>query len=78
MIYDSIRVLCTIEEEKRVQKEKRAAEKRAAAARRRRYVGDVFLFRMELCVLGLHCQIQAGIDYLAASMSPIVPTMSQL
>ncbi|KAL4316469.1 hypothetical protein AHAS_Ahas15G0288200 [Arachis hypogaea] len=34
------------------------------------YVGDVFLFRMELCVLGLHGQIQAGIDYLAASMSP--------
>ncbi|RYR50080.1 hypothetical protein Ahy_A07g036637 [Arachis hypogaea] len=170
MIYDSIRVLCTIEEEKRVQEEKRAAEeKRTAAvadvvtiaadepfaasestiecsssaettvsvavpapesageqqsatdngagnkqpktvnrgeadakmARRMRqrgdiraakmmrlkhlwlncdkrivgaipgvYVGDVFLFRMELCVLGLHGQIQAGIDYLAASMSP--------
>jgi len=32
-------------------------------------VGDVFLFRMELCVLGLHGQIQAGIDYLPASMS---------
>ncbi|XP_057724612.1 histone-lysine N-methyltransferase family member SUVH9-like [Arachis stenosperma] len=182
MIYDSIRALCTIEEEKRVQEEKRAAEKRAAAAEEERraaaaaatvadavtiaadepfagsestvecsssaettvsvavpapesageqqsatdngagynqtetvnrgeadakmarrmrqrgdiraaqmmrikdlwlnrdkrivgaipgvYVGDVFLFRMELCVLGLHGQIQAGIDYLAASMSP--------
>ncbi|XP_014505842.1 histone-lysine N-methyltransferase family member SUVH9 [Vigna radiata var. radiata] len=32
-------------------------------------VGDLFLFRMELCVLGLHGQIQAGIDYLPASMS---------
>ncbi|RYQ98733.1 hypothetical protein Ahy_B07g086496 isoform A [Arachis hypogaea] len=164
MIYDSIRVLCTIEEEKRVQEEKRAAavadvvtiaadepfaasestiecsssaettvsvavpapesageqqsannngagdkqpetvnrgEADAKMARRMRqrgdiraaqmmrlkhlwlncdkrivgaipgvYVGDVFLFRMELCVLGLHGQIQAGIDYLAASMSP--------
>ncbi|KAK7250696.1 hypothetical protein RIF29_33290 [Crotalaria pallida] len=33
------------------------------------YVGDMFLFRMELCVLGLHGQIQAGIDYLPGSMS---------
>jgi len=32
-------------------------------------VGDVFLFRMELCVFGLHGQIQAGIDYLPGSMS---------
>jgi euchromatic histone-lysine N-methyltransferase len=32
------------------------------------YVGDVFLFRMELCVVGLHMQIQAGIDYLSKSM----------
>ncbi|PNY03046.1 putative histone-lysine N-methyltransferase H3 lysine-9 specific suvh9-like protein, partial [Trifolium pratense] len=31
------------------------------------YVGDVFLFRMELCVVGLHMQIQAGIDYLPKS-----------
>lgn len=31
------------------------------------YVGDVFLFRMELCVIGLHMQIQAGIDYLPKS-----------
>ena len=32
-------------------------------------VGDLFLFRMELCVVGLHGQIQAGIDFLPASMS---------
>lgn len=30
-------------------------------------VGDLFLFRMELCVIGLHMQIQAGIDYLPKS-----------
>lgn len=33
-------------------------------------VGDLFLYRMELLVVGLHCQTQAGIDYLPASMSP--------
>ncbi|KAA8527829.1 hypothetical protein F0562_035302 [Nyssa sinensis] len=32
-------------------------------------VGDVFFFRMELCVVGLHGQSQAGIDYLPASQS---------
>ncbi|CAL9752376.1 unnamed protein product, partial [Musa acuminata subsp. burmannicoides] len=32
-------------------------------------VGDVFFFRMELCVLGLHGQSQAGIDYVPASRS---------
>lgn len=26
-------------------------------------IGDLFLFRMELCVVGLHGQAQAGIDY---------------
>jgi euchromatic histone-lysine N-methyltransferase len=31
------------------------------------YGGDVFLFRMELCVVGLHMQIQVGIDYLPKS-----------
>lgn len=34
------------------------------------YVGDLFFYRMELVVLGLHCQSQAGIDFLPASMSP--------
>nr|XP_043610509.1 histone-lysine N-methyltransferase family member SUVH9-like [Erigeron canadensis] len=32
-------------------------------------VGDVFFFRMELCVLGIHGQVQAGIDYLSSSQS---------
>ncbi|CAM8924440.1 hypothetical protein QQ045_022316 [Rhodiola kirilowii] len=32
-------------------------------------VGDMFYYRMELCVVGLHGQPQAGIDYLCASMS---------
>ncbi|XP_047319260.1 histone-lysine N-methyltransferase family member SUVH9-like [Impatiens glandulifera] len=33
-------------------------------------IGDLFFFRMELCVVGLHGQIQAGIDCLSASLSP--------
>lgn len=33
------------------------------------YIGDVFYFRMELCVVGLHGQSQAGIDYLPSSQS---------
>lgn len=32
-------------------------------------IGDVFFYRMELVVVGLHGQPQAGIDYLPASMS---------
>ncbi|KAH6834621.1 hypothetical protein C2S53_006144 [Perilla frutescens var. hirtella] len=32
-------------------------------------VGDVFFYRMELCVVGLHGQPQAGIDYVPASQS---------
>lgn len=32
-------------------------------------IGDVFFFRMELCVLGLHGQVQAGIDYLPSNRS---------
>ncbi|KAL8479711.1 hypothetical protein ACS0TY_026587 [Phlomoides rotata] len=32
-------------------------------------VGDVFFFRMEMCVVGLHGQVQAGIDYLSSSQS---------
>ncbi|KAK1260280.1 SUVH2 [Acorus gramineus] len=31
------------------------------------HVGDVFFFRMELCVIGLHGQVQAGIDYVPAN-----------
>lgn len=33
------------------------------------YVGDVFFFRLELCLIGLHGQAQAGIDYVPASQS---------
>ncbi|KAJ8768456.1 hypothetical protein K2173_021609 [Erythroxylum novogranatense] len=33
------------------------------------HVGDLFFFRIELCVVGLHGQVQAGIDYLPASQS---------
>ncbi|PON40272.1 histone H3-K9 methyltransferase [Parasponia andersonii] len=33
------------------------------------YIGDLFFFRMELCVVGLHGQVQAGIDYVPASQS---------
>lgn len=33
------------------------------------YIGDLFFFRMELCVMGLHGQAQAGIDYLPSSQS---------
>ncbi|KAL2506502.1 Histone-lysine N-methyltransferase family member SUVH9 [Abeliophyllum distichum] len=32
-------------------------------------VGDVFFFRMELCVVGLHGQAQAGIDFVTAGQS---------
>ncbi|KZV45366.1 histone-lysine N-methyltransferase family member SUVH9 [Dorcoceras hygrometricum] len=32
-------------------------------------IGDIFCFRMELCVVGLHGQPQAGIDYVPASHS---------
>ncbi|KAK7360749.1 hypothetical protein VNO77_02758 [Canavalia gladiata] len=101
MIYDSIRVLTSLEEEKRAAAEAAAAstmeamngksrrlrgDLRAAAVMREHalwlnrdkrivgaipgvFVGDLFLFRMELCVVGLHGQIQAGIDYLPGSMS---------
>lgn len=32
-------------------------------------IGDLFFFRMELCVVGMHGQAQAGIDYLTSSQS---------
>ncbi|XP_020262180.1 histone-lysine N-methyltransferase family member SUVH9-like [Asparagus officinalis] len=32
-------------------------------------IGDIYFFRMELCVIGLHGQVQAGIDYVSASRS---------
>lgn len=33
-------------------------------------IGDQFFFRIELCVVGLHGQVQAGIDYVSAGLSP--------
>ncbi|KAF9609565.1 hypothetical protein IFM89_017204 [Coptis chinensis] len=33
------------------------------------FIGDVFFFRMELCVIGLHGHAQAGIDYVPVSQS---------
>nr|CAD1840891.1 unnamed protein product [Ananas comosus var. bracteatus] len=33
-------------------------------------VGDVFLYRAELCVLGVHGAVQAGIDFVPASQVP--------
>ncbi|GJX66511.1 histone-lysine N-methyltransferase family member SUVH9-like protein [Tanacetum coccineum] len=33
------------------------------------HVGGFFFFRMELCVVGMHGQAQAGIDYLTSSQS---------
>lgn len=32
-------------------------------------IGDVFFFRMELCLVGLHAPIMAGIDYLSFKVS---------
>ncbi|XP_071698506.1 histone-lysine N-methyltransferase family member SUVH9-like [Rutidosis leptorrhynchoides] len=32
-------------------------------------VGDVFFYRLEICVVGMHGQVQAGIDYLSSSQS---------
>ncbi|XP_020229977.1 histone-lysine N-methyltransferase family member SUVH9 [Cajanus cajan] len=97
LLYDSLRVLTAVEEEKRAaaaaetlegggRARRLRGDARAAALMRQRglwlnrdkrivgpipgiFVGDLFLFRMELCVVGLHGQVQAGIDYLPGNMS---------
>ncbi|XP_028773436.1 histone-lysine N-methyltransferase family member SUVH9-like [Neltuma alba] len=89
MIYDSLRVLAAVEEEKkfdfsgakRMRGDLRAAslmrdrglwlnrDKRIVGAIPGIYIGDLFFFRMELVVVGLHGQPQAGIDYLPSSQS---------
>ncbi|KAK7407769.1 hypothetical protein VNO78_09835 [Psophocarpus tetragonolobus] len=86
MVYDSLRVLASVEDERRMDARRGRGDLRASAVMRscglwlnrdKRIVGaipgvcigDVFLYRMELCVVGLHGQPQAGIDYLPASMS---------
>ncbi|KAI9094794.1 hypothetical protein K1719_026600 [Acacia pycnantha] len=91
MVYDSLRILTSIEEKKSsddsAKRKRPRGDTRAATLLRYRgmwlnrdkrivgaipgvNVGDLFLYRMELLVVGLHCQTQAGIDYLPASMSP--------
>ncbi|XP_071736317.1 histone-lysine N-methyltransferase family member SUVH9-like [Rutidosis leptorrhynchoides] len=92
LMYDSLRVLCALEDEKRrstVTIGRRAhsrSDLRAASVMKSRglwqhrdkrivgsipgvYIGDIFFFRMELCVVGLHGLPQAGIDYLTSSQS---------
>ncbi|XWS53730.1 hypothetical protein CRYUN_Cryun10bG0025600 [Craigia yunnanensis] len=89
MMYDSLRILAIVEEEKRSGPgtgRRARGDLRAAALMRDRglwlnrdkrivgaipgiEIGDVFFFRMELCLVGLHGQVQAGIDSLAASQS---------
>ncbi|XAR48909.1 Histone-lysine N-methyltransferase [Bertholletia excelsa] len=89
MLYDSLRIFATMEEEKRVgvglgkrvRSDLRAAsvmkdrgfwlnrDKRIVGSIPGVCIGDLFFFRMELCVVGLHGQAQAGIDYVPASQS---------
>ncbi|KGN56802.1 histone-lysine N-methyltransferase family member SUVH9 [Cucumis sativus] len=87
MIFDSLRVLSTAEEEKspglmrRLRGDLRASslmrerglwlnrDKRIVGSIPGVHIGDLFFFRMELCVVGLHGQAQAGIDYVPASQS---------
>ncbi|KAI4338074.1 hypothetical protein L6164_016427 [Bauhinia variegata] len=89
LIYDSLRVLATVEEERRSEfacQKRLRGDLRAASLMRNRGmwlnrdkrivgsipgidIGDLFFFRMELVVVGLHGQAQAGIDYLPGSMS---------
>ncbi|XP_077250897.1 histone-lysine N-methyltransferase family member SUVH2-like [Tasmannia lanceolata] len=83
MVYESLRICMIQEEVRGVAKRMRADLKAAAAMMDRGmwlnrdkriigtipgvYVGDMFFFRMEMCVIGLHGQVQAGIDYVSAS-----------
>ncbi|GAV70446.1 SET domain-containing protein/YDG_SRA domain-containing protein/Pre-SET domain-containing protein [Cephalotus follicularis] len=89
MVYDSLRILSVVEEERRrgpgLGRRSRGDLRAASVMRDRNLwlnrdkrivgsipgveVGDLFFFRMELCVMGLHGQPQAGIDYLPGSQS---------
>ncbi|KAL0322603.1 UNVERIFIED_CONTAM: Histone-lysine N-methyltransferase family member SUVH9 [Sesamum angustifolium] len=90
MLFDSLRVFATSEDEKckdlMVTHRKTRGDLKASAFMRHSglwlnrdkrivgdipgvSIGDVFFFRMELCVVGLHGQPQAGIDYVPASQS---------
>jgi euchromatic histone-lysine N-methyltransferase len=85
MVYDSIHVLCVVEEEE-VDVPRERSYLRASATMRshglwlnhyKRIVGvifivciwDVFLYRIKLISVGLHGLPQVGINYLQASMS---------
>ncbi|KAK1411237.1 hypothetical protein QVD17_37784 [Tagetes erecta] len=92
MIYDSLRVFVSNEDDKRrvnnlfdrvprARGDLRSAsvmkdrglwlnrDKRVVGAIPGVYVGDIFFFRMEICVVGMHGVPQAGIDYLCSSQS---------
>ncbi|GJW73401.1 histone-lysine N-methyltransferase family member SUVH9-like protein [Tanacetum coccineum] len=83
MIYDSLRVLVVMEDAlgSRARGDLKAAsvmkdrglwlnrDKRIVDAIPGVHVGDVFFFRMELYVVGMHGQAQAEIDYLMSSQS---------
>ncbi|XP_043722622.1 histone-lysine N-methyltransferase family member SUVH9-like [Telopea speciosissima] len=87
MLYDSLRIFSSLEDErgrtigKRMRGDLTAAslmkgrglwlhrDKRIIGSIPGIDIGDVFFFRMEMCVIGLHGQPQAGIDYVTASHS---------
>ncbi|XP_071707635.1 histone-lysine N-methyltransferase family member SUVH9-like [Rutidosis leptorrhynchoides] len=94
LMYDSLRVFCAVEDEKRRNtvligrrlRWRSRSDLKAATVMKTRglwqhrdkrivgsipgvYIGDIFLYRMELCVVGLHGLPQAGIDYLISSQS---------
>lgn len=84
-LYDSLRIVKAMEEErgtgKRVRGDLKAAsmmkghdlwlnrDKRIVGSIPGIEVGDVFFYRMELCVVGLHGQAQGGIDFVSSNHS---------
>ncbi|KAK1421081.1 hypothetical protein QVD17_23170 [Tagetes erecta] len=92
MLYDSLRVLVSMEDLKRKnshvfgRSRNARGDLRSASVMKEHglwlnrdkrivgpipgvYVGDIFFFRMEICVVGMHGLPQAGIDYLTSSQS---------
>ncbi|KAM7462339.1 hypothetical protein LguiA_030460 [Lonicera macranthoides] len=89
MIYDSLRVFSTMDDDRRLGLEggrRTRGDLKASSVMKDRglwlnrdkrivgaipgiQIGDLFFFRMELCVVGLHGQVQAGIDYLPGNRS---------
>ncbi|XP_020580398.1 histone-lysine N-methyltransferase, H3 lysine-9 specific SUVH1-like isoform X2 [Phalaenopsis equestris] len=39
-------------------------------------IGDIFYFRIEMCLVGLHAQIMAGIDYMLPRLSDVDETLA--